>query len=201
MTAGFFALHGLTAPAFARGVSRIPGTAGYYLCKTRGEPYGTREFTLPASDGTAGGLDPDILDNLSQTILQICDQAALPPEFVTQLLSLVSKRCPTAEAQKALLALMESERLGAWLDMAAAGPEPNARPLSIYRQPLAITEIRVYRGGTGITAFPVCPRCGVTLEREYQRFCDRCGQLLEWRSYGRAAIVLGRWPEPGPPPP
>jgi predicted amidophosphoribosyltransferase len=28
--------------------------------------------------------------------------------------------------------------------------------------------------------FPVCPRCQLTIERDYQGFCDRCGQCLEW---------------------
>ena len=25
-----------------------------------------------------------------------------------------------------------------------------------------------------------CPNCKVTMEREYQRYCDRCGQRLKW---------------------
>ena len=28
--------------------------------------------------------------------------------------------------------------------------------------------------------YPVCPRCQRTIERDYQSFCDRCGQYLEW---------------------
>ena len=31
--------------------------------------------------------------------------------------------------------------------------------------------------------FPVCPNCGITMEREYQSFCDRCGQKLAWNLY------------------
>lgn len=33
--------------------------------------------------------------------------------------------------------------------------------------------------------FPVCPRCGRTISREYQCYCDRCGQHLDWTLYGR----------------
>ena len=39
-------------------------------------------------------------------------------------------------------------------------------------------------------AFPVCPRCGSTLEREYQNFCDRCGQRLGWKELRRAEVIL-----------
>lgn len=26
----------------------------------------------------------------------------------------------------------------------------------------------------------VCPQCQITLEREYQAFCENCGQKLDW---------------------
>ncbi len=48
-----------------------------------------------------------------------------------------------------------------------------------YRIPLGVTEARQ----VGRYAFPVCPHCGVTVEREYQAFCDRCGQALQWKKY------------------
>lgn len=42
-----------------------------------------------------------------------------------------------------------------------------------YRIALAVTE-RNHRG------YAICPRCNVSLERDYQSFCDRCGQHLKW---------------------
>ena len=32
-------------------------------------------------------------------------------------------------------------------------------------------------------SYPICPRCRTSLEREYQSFCDRCGQALSWKKY------------------
>lgn len=55
-----------------------------------------------------------------------------------------------------------------------------------YRKAMPVTEIRRFQGGC---AYPVCPRCGITLEREYQAYCDRCGQRLNWRSLHKAKIV------------
>ena len=43
----------------------------------------------------------------------------------------------------------------------------------LYRLPMCVKEFR--RG------FPVCPRCKRTIEREYQAYCDRCGQCLKWK--------------------
>lgn len=49
----------------------------------------------------------------------------------------------------------------------------------MYRTPMNIHEIRVMNN----YSFAVCPRCKITLEREYQNYCDRCGQALKWRRY------------------
>ncbi len=37
--------------------------------------------------------------------------------------------------------------------------------------------------------YPICPNCNITLEREYQAYCDRCGTKLSWKSYNKAEIV------------
>lgn len=39
-------------------------------------------------------------------------------------------------------------------------------------------------------SFPICPGCGCTLEREYQCFCDRCGQHLDWSDFSSAVPIL-----------
>ena len=49
-----------------------------------------------------------------------------------------------------------------------------------FRTPMCVTKIRMYSSDG---AYPVCPKCDVSMEREYQRFCDRCGQRLDWKSY------------------
>ena len=61
----------------------------------------------------------------------------------------------------------------------------NAAELA-FRSAMAVKEIALYRSGE---TYPLCPRCGVPLEREYQGFCDRCGQRLDWAGYSHALIV------------
>ncbi len=58
--------------------------------------------------------------------------------------------------------------------------------LAAYRIPMPVTELMVFPGRS---AYYVCPRCGITVEREYMRYCDRCGQRLGWRNCERARIV------------
>lgn len=55
-----------------------------------------------------------------------------------------------------------------------------------FRTVMAVTQLRLFpKDG----AYPVCPRCQISLEREYQRFCDHCGQRLGWKGYRKAQIV------------
>ena len=42
----------------------------------------------------------------------------------------------------------------------------------------------------GLGCYPVCPYCKLTLDREYQHFCDRCGQELDWKDYSNAIIIF-----------
>ena len=52
--------------------------------------------------------------------------------------------------------------------------------------PLMVTEIVITGDGE---RFPVCPFCGMTLEREFLNYCDRCGQKLNWTSFPKSATV------------
>ena len=59
-----------------------------------------------------------------------------------------------------------------------------------YRRPAAVRKIYCYRGLDGINSFPICPTCDVPMEREYQGYCDRCGQKLGWKEFHKAVVVL-----------
>ena len=56
-----------------------------------------------------------------------------------------------------------------------------------FRRAMLVTRSRFIRT---LGTYPVCPRCKFTLDREYQRFCDRCGQRLDWSRYDKAVVIL-----------
>ncbi len=59
-----------------------------------------------------------------------------------------------------------------------------------FRVPLQVQAVYVFSNSQGgNTAYPVCPRCQISMEREYQPFCDRCGQALGWENYESAFFV------------
>lgn len=50
-------------------------------------------------------------------------------------------------------------------------------PAEEFRKSMLIKTFRHYRDGS---EYPNCPRCGTAIERDYQKFCDNCGQRLKW---------------------
>ena len=62
-----------------------------------------------------------------------------------------------------------------------------------YRNPMRVREILAFPSySSGYSFYPVCPRCGITMERDYQSYCDRCGQALNWDDYDNALVVYYR---------
>lgn len=59
-------------------------------------------------------------------------------------------------------------------------------PAVQYRIPLLVKEILQLPNGDG---YPICPRCDMTIEREYMHFCDRCGQKLSWEQFDYASVI------------
>lgn len=55
-----------------------------------------------------------------------------------------------------------------------------------YRLPRTVTAVRIYRDEN---IFSVCP-CDVCIEREYQGYCHRCGQYLDWSKLEDAGEIF-----------
>lgn len=58
-----------------------------------------------------------------------------------------------------------------------------------YRRPLLVREVIIFPAKPVPYGYYVCPRCRITVEREFVRYCDRCGQHLDWSRYEQAVIV------------
>ena len=56
-----------------------------------------------------------------------------------------------------------------------------------YRSPKLVRYVLQMDNGS---TYPICPRCGKTMDREYQSYCDRCGQALDWKGFSKAAVIV-----------
>lgn len=127
---------------------------------------------------------------LSDSILRICESQQLSYEAASELCDLSPRyfgsiaRGQTAPSINTLekicvgLHRTPNELLG----VSSAGEKlsyPVAMLVIHYR------EAPLFQGGH--TTFPVCPRCQNSIEREYQAFCEHCGQKLGWEFFRHAA--------------
>ena len=56
-----------------------------------------------------------------------------------------------------------------------------------FRMPLDVTEVNVYHEDD---YYPRCPRCRLSIEREFMRYCDRCGQRLSWKRFHDVRLIV-----------
>lgn len=61
--------------------------------------------------------------------------------------------------------------------------------LASYRFAMPVTELMVFESGKRKDYYYVCPQCGITLDREFVAYCDRCGQHLDWKGYKKVKLV------------
>ena len=72
----------------------------------------------------------------------------------------------------------------------SASPFELAEILLSYRIAMCVTEIMIFNSSVfGETGYYICPRCNITMDREFVSFCGRCGQHLDWKDYRRAKVV------------
>lgn len=53
-----------------------------------------------------------------------------------------------------------------------------------------VTAVQYY--GKETAGYPLCPGCGFGVEREYQNYCEVCGQRLLWNRFARDQVTVKR---------
>lgn len=61
--------------------------------------------------------------------------------------------------------------------------------LCSYRAPMEIHEAMKLPEYRNASIYYICPRCNLTLDREFMHFCDRCGQCLSWKKHQKAKLI------------
>lgn len=130
------------------------------------------------------------LDNLSASLLQLCDAEHLSYERASERCKCSSKHFANIVCKRTHPSLVVFEHICLGFHETPNHLLGIEESDHAYRTPMPVTEIRVFPAMTGSPAFPVCPRCGVTMELEYPDYCSRCGQRLSWAHYRNARIVI-----------
>lgn len=132
------------------------------------------------------------LDNLAVNVLRLCDEEKLSYEKASEKCDLSPRYFGSITRGQTSPSIVTLEKLctGFCLTPNDLLVEQSICRESAFRTPMPVTEIRCYRWEHGLSGFSVCPQCHSTLEWEYQQFCDRCGQRLDWKNYHKATIIL-----------
>lgn len=130
------------------------------------------------------------LDNLSVSLLQLCDAEHLSYERA-------SERCGCSSKHFANIVCKRTHpSLGIFEQICIGFHETPNHLLGIeerdfsFRIPMPVQEVHVYPSIPDRPAFPVCPKCGQVLDREYLQYCSNCGQRLSWTLYKNAVVVI-----------
>ena len=127
--------------------------------------------------------------NLADTLLRFMNERKLTLEDLSEACNLSTRFLGSIIRRKASPSLDSFEKICAALEAT-----PNELLLSKAAldhleksEPKRVTKI--LNNTIAGLAFPICPSCGKTMERDYQSYCDRCGQFLSWKGYWKAEVI------------
>ena len=132
------------------------------------------------------------LDNLATSLLRLCGHKEFSYERAAEECGLSSRYFGNIVRKTSAPTVVTLEKLCNGFQMS---PDDLLLPASgfpgelRFRAPMKVTQVRCFFYGPGLTGYPVCPQCGSSLEREYQCYCDRCGQCLDWRDFSKATLI------------
>lgn len=130
------------------------------------------------------------LDNLSGSLLKLCAAEDLSYERAAELCRCSSRHFANIICKRTYPSLNVFEKI-----CTGFHETPN-HLLGVeegefsYRLAMPVRELHIFSAMTGEPSFPVCPRCGRSLEREYMDYCDSCGQRLSWEFFKNADVVI-----------
>ena len=124
--------------------------------------------------------------NLSSTILRLCGMYKLSYEAASERCELSARYFAQIARGKTSPSILTLEKLCIGFDRTPNDlliPSSSHPQELSYRIPMPVTEVRCFDSASGRLCFPACPHCGQTMEREFQSYCDRCGQCLDWERF------------------
>lgn len=128
---------------------------------------------------------------LSSALLNLCDSRELSYETASELCNMSSRYFGSIARGQTAPSINTLEKICLGLDQTPndlLGFTTADEELS-YRFSMQVIHYNRYVNYNGkYVTFPVCPRCHNSIEREYQAFCDRCEQKLNWNVFKYAVL-------------
>ena len=129
------------------------------------------------------------LDNLSNSLIQICAEEKLSYEKAAERCGCCSKHISNIIYRRSCPSIRILEGICIGLKKTPNQLLGVVSEEHSFRMPAPVTEVHMLSSGIGAAIFPVCPQCGRGIEREFQAYCDRCGQCLAWEQFDLSALI------------
>lgn len=128
---------------------------------------------------------------LSQKILKLIDEKEMTLETLAEVSNLSRKFVGNIVSEKQAPTLDSFEKICAALEVT---PDqlllPEKANIPSKATAMCVRQVKCFEKlDGGFYCYSICPGCGITLERDYQAYCDRCGQRLSWREFSKAEVV------------
>ena len=127
--------------------------------------------------------------NLSAKLLQLIDEKEMSQETLAEVCNLSARFIGNVIRGKQVPSLDTFEKICAGLEITPDKLLLNESAISPQGQEGLIVNKVFCRDIETFDTYPICPSCNITLERDYQCYCDRCGAKLIWKDYKYAEIV------------
>ncbi len=132
------------------------------------------------------------LDNLSAAVLRFCRAKNLSYEAASEICKLSARYFGDIARGKTAPTILTLEKLCDGFkctpnELLIATPAFSG---ILFREPMLVMRSNCYSCYHGVTTYPICPRCNISLEREFQAYCDRCGQCLDWSRFHEAVVTF-----------
>lgn len=128
------------------------------------------------------------LDNLSVSLLRICDAEHLSYERASERCNCSSKHFANIVCKRSYPSLNVFEQICIGFHETPDHLLGIKEDEFTFRLPMPVVKVHTFPLMSGSPSFPVCPQCGQDLEREYLAYCNCCGQRLSWRLFKNATI-------------
>ena len=131
------------------------------------------------------------LDNLSSSVFSLCNTRNITYETASECCNINLEYFLDITQRVVTPSIITLEKLCNGFDFTPNDLliNQNVREQLSYREPLIVEHYGGYYGNEGLYCFPMCPKCQKTMEREYQKYCDRCGQHLDWSKITKATFI------------
>ncbi len=122
------------------------------------------------------------LDNFSNALAKIYNERSLTYETMAEQIGISTRYLNKLMCGSAVPTVKTIEKICKAF---------NVTPDELLAEPKEgkVKEVKYFLTRLGERYFPVCPHCKLTIEREYQSFCDRCGAKLDWSQFENASII------------